>query len=560
MKSIQQLEIKAAELFKNRQYSKVVFEITSETTEEERSAFLCNMLGLSKNANNNKNKDVLISAIKDFKYGYLKEKNTIHAIDALSNFITHNVFLIDLEKNYDFDFTEIFNFYQLSEKYCSNHRPINLAMAMVYRRLNDAKKCVFHFSRVIDTKKFNSIDLCNYGYWRCFDKEWAQSDFYNYGKFVDENLKVIPENLLVEISQEPGQKIRIGFLSADIIEGHSVTYFLKTILSNYDKKKFEIVLLLNEAKEDQLTEYFKSLVDQTINISKLNNVDAINQMRELKLDIIIDLMGYTSYQRLELFKNRIAKKQVIWMGYCNTTGLKNMDYIISDKNLIYSNEEKFYSEKVIYLPKIWNTHCGFDFERKENPPPFTKNKYFTFGSFNNFDKINTDVISTWSKILKKIYNSKLILKTSSKKLATKRLQELFEKDNVLESIKFIDRAEKFKDHLDNYNQIDIALDTFPYNGVTTSFEAIWMGVPVLTMAGYNFNSRCGESINKNLNMEQLIAQDEDDYIQKVVNLTNNIDDYLKIRKSIFLDTMKSPLFNAEDYSKSFFESLRKIVQ
>ena len=87
-----------------------------------------------------------------------------------------------------------------------------------------------------------------------------------------------------------------------------------------------------------------------------------------------------------------------------------------------------------------------------------------------------------------------------------------------------------------------------------------MGVPVIAMAGYNFNSRCGESINKNLNMEQLIAQDEDDYIQKVVDLTNNIDDYLKIRKSLFLDAMKSPLFNTEDYSKSFFESLRKIVQ
>ena len=560
MKAAQKLEIKVAELFKNRQYSKVVFEITSETTEEERSAFLCNLLGLSKNANNKKDKDVLISAIKDFRYGYLKEKNTIHAIDALSNYITHNVFLIDLEKNYNFDFTEIFDFYRISEKYCLNHRPINLAMAMVYRRLNDAKKCIFHFGKVIDTKKFNSIDLCNYGYWRCFDKEWVQLDFYNFGKFVDENLKVIPDNLLVEISQQPGLKIRIGFLSADIIEGHSVTYFLKTILSNYDKKNFEIVLVLNGPKEDQLTEHFKSLVDQTINISKLSNVDAVNQIRELKLDIMIDLMGYTSYQRLELFKNRIAKKQVIWMGYCNTTGLKNMDYIIADKNLIYSNEEKFYSEKVIYLPEIWNTHCGFDFERKENSPPFLKNKYFTFGSFNNFDKINIDVISTWSKILKKIDNSKLILKTSSKKLATKRLEKLFEKENVLESIKFIDRSEKFQEHLDNYTQIDIALDTFPYNGVTTSFEAIWMGVPVLTMTGYNFNSRCGESINKNLNMEKLIAKDEDDYVQKVLNLTNNIDDYLKIRKSIFLNAMKSPLFNKEDYSKSFFESLRKIVQ
>ena len=560
MKTIQKLEIKAAELFKSRQYSKVVFEITSETTEEERSAFLCNLLGLSKNANNNKNKDALISAIKDFRYGYLKEKNTIHAIDALSNFITHNVFLIDLEKNYDFDFTEIFNFYQLSEKYCLNHRPIHLAMAMVYRRLNDAKKLIFHFKRVIESKKFNSVDLCNYGYWQCFDKEWKQSDFLDYGKFLDSNLKVIPQNQLAEISQKSGLKIKIGFLSADILEGHSITYFLKTVLSNYDKNKFEIVLFLNNPKEDQSTENFKNLVDKTINISNLNNVDVLNRSRELKLDIMVDLMGYTSRQRLELFKNRMANKQVIWMGYCNTTGLKNMDYIISDPNLIYSNEKNLYSEKVIYLPKIWNAHCGFDFEREENPPPFVKNKYFTFGSFNNFDKINPEVVSTWSKILKKVNNSKLLLKTSSKRLATKRLKELFKKKDVLESVKFIDRAEKFKDHLGNYNHIDIALDTFPYNGVTTSFEAIWMGVPVLTMAGYNFNSRCGESINKNLNMEQLIAKDEDDYIQKVVSLTNNTEEYINLRKSIFLDAIKSPLFNTEDYSKSFFESLRKIVQ
>ena len=256
-------------------------------------------------------------------------------------------------------------------------------MAMVYRRLNDAKKLIFHFKRVIESKKFNSIDLCNYGYWQCFDKGWKQSDFLDYGKFLDGNLKLIPQNQLAEISQKPGSKIKIGFLSADILEGHSITYFLKSVLSNYDKNKFEIVLFLNNPKEDQSTENFKNLVDKTINISNLNNVDALNRSRELKLDIMIDLMGYTSRQRLELFKNRMAKKQVIWMGYCNTTGLKNMDYIISDPNLIYSNEKNFYSEKVIYLPKIWNTHCGFDFERKENPPPFVKNKYFTFASFNN---------------------------------------------------------------------------------------------------------------------------------------------------------------------------------
>ena len=555
----QKLERETAELFKQKQYSKVIFEITSETKQEERSAFLCNLLGLSRIANNKNNKEFLILAIEDFKFGYLKEKNTIHAIDGLANFITTNIFLIDLVKDYEFDFSEIFNFYKSSENFCINHRAINLAMAMVYRRLNDAKKLIFHFKRVIDSKKFNYVDLCNYGYWRCFDQEWSQSEFYNYGKFLDKNLNVIPQDRLVAISQVSGLKTRIGFLSSDIIEGHSITYFLKTVLLNYDKNKFEVILILNNSKEDKSTENFRNLVDETINISKLSNVDAVNQVRELKLNIIVDLMGYTSTQRIELFKNRMAKTQVIWMGYCNTTGLENMDYIISDPNLIHKDEEKFYSEKVIYLPNIWNTHCGFDFERKENPPPFVNNKYFTFGSFNNFDKINPEVVSTWSKILKKVNNSKLLLKTSSKRLATKRLEELFKKEDVLESVKFIDRAEKFNDHLDNYNFIDIALDTFPYNGVTTSFEAIWMGVPVLTMSGYNFNSRCGESINKNLNMEQLIAKDEDDYIQKIVNLTNNTDEYINLRKSVFLDAIKSPLFNIEDYSKSFFESLRKIV-
>ena len=559
MGSIQKLELKAAELFKSRQYSKVVFEITSETSEEERSAFLCNLLGLSKNANNNKNKDVLISAIADFKFGYLKEKNTIHAIDALANFITHNVFLIDLEKNYEFDFTEIFDFYKSSEEFCLNHRPTNLAMAMVYRRLNDAKKLIFHFDRIIKSKNFTAKDLCSYGYWRCFDKEWSQSDFYNHGKFLDENLKSISEDQLVEITQKTGLKMRIGFFSADIIDGHSITYFLKTIISNYDKKKFEIVLVLNNTKEDKLTENFKNLVDETINISKLNNIDSVNRVRELKLDILIDLMGYTSFQRIELFKSRMAKKQALWMGYCNTTGLQNMDYIISDKNLIRSDEEKFYSEKVTYLPKIWNTHCGFDFERKENPPPLVKNNYITFGSFNNPAKISKNVILCWSKILKEIKNSKLIIKCSNDKKKLDRIEGLMKKNGVLDSVIFHKRLEDKKDHLDLYNKIDIALDTFPYNGVTTSFEAIWMGVPVLTMAGYNFNSRCGESINKNLNMEQLIAKNEEDYVSKAVNLSNNHNDYIHQRKMVFSNALKSPLFDRKGYAKSFFETLEVIA-
>ena len=140
------------------------------------------------------------------------------------------------------------------------------------------------------------------------------------------------------------------------------------------------------------------------------------------------------------------------------------------------------------------------------------------------------------------------------------MKKLIKKNGVLDSVIFHKRFDNKKDHLNLYKKIDIALDTFPYNGVTTSFEAIWMGVPVLTMAGYNFNSRCGESINKNLNMEYLIAKDEKEYVSKAVDLSNDKDKFINLRKSIFLNAIKSPLFNGKKFSENFFNSLKEIIK
>ena len=432
-------------------------------------------------------------------------------------------------------------------------------MSTVYSRLSDYKGMIFHLEKIIKSKDFIIQDLCNYGYWRCFDKSWTQQDFLKHGKFLNDNLKEYPQEKLVKLTHSKNKKIKVGFLSADIKEAHSITYFLRTILSNYNKKKFEIILFTNQIKEDQTSEELISLVDKTINVGRFNDLKALNTIREFNLDIMIDVMGYTSKNRIGLFKNRIAKKQVIWMGYCNTTGLKNMDYIISDPNLISQREEKFYAEKVKYLPEIWNCHVGFDFERKENPPPFLKNNYITFGSFNNPAKINENVVDCWSKILKNTKNSKLILKCSNDKQKFTRIKKLIKEKGLLKSVIFHKKFEDTKDHLNLYNKIDIALDTFPYNGVTTSFEAIWMGVPVLTMAGYNFNSRCGESINKNLNLEYLIAKDEEEYISKATNLSNNKKFFFELRKFIYVEGLKSPLFDQKKFSKSFFKALEEIA-
>ena len=559
MVSIQNLEFELEALLREKKYSEIIFEITTKTKEEERNAGLFVLLGISRISLNKKNKDQVQLAVDDFKKGYLKEKTSENSLNALVNFILASVILSDFE-NTDVDFDEIKNFYKELPKIHQAKRAINIAMTSICSKFVDHEVMLLHLEKVIKSGDFISNDLCNYGYWRCFDKNWSQREFFEYGKFVEKNLPEYPQDQIAKLSKKKNNKINLGILSADLKNGHSITFFLKTILSNYNKDEIEIYLFSNQINANAISKEISDLVFKTIDISKLSNLNALNKIREENLDIIIDVMGYTSRNRIGLFKNRVAKKQVLWMGYCNTTGLKNMDYIIADPNLIYKDEKNYYAEQVLYLPEIWNTHCGFDFERKENPPPLLKNNYITFGSFNNPAKINKNVIFCWSKILKEIENSKLIIKCSNDKKKLDRIESLMEKNGVLDSVIFHKRFEDKKDHLNLYNEVDIALDTFPYNGVTTSFEAIWMGVPVITMAGYNFNSRCGESINKNLNMEQLIAKNEDDYVSKAVSLSTDRDKFLNIRKSIFLDAIDSPLFNKKRFAENFFNSLREIIK
>jgi len=558
MVEIQNLEFELQNLFKEKKYSEIIFEITSKTKEEDRNAGLFVLLGISRMSLGKKDKNQVSLAVSDFKKGYLKEKESVNGLNALTNFVISSSILSDFTDS-EVDFEEIKNFYKSSPKPFNDQRPINIAMSTVYSRLSDYKGMLFHLEKVIKSGDFIPYDLCNYGYWRCFDKNWKQSDFFEYGKFVEKNLAEYPQNQIVKLSNTKNKKINLGILSADLKSDHSIAFFLKTILSNYNKDDVEIYLFSNQIKIDSISTEITSLVHKTIDISKLNDLNALNKIRQFNLDIMIDVMGYTSRNRIGLFKNRVAKKQVLWMGYCNTSGLKNMDYIIADRNLIYENEKDLYSEQVIYLPEIWNTHCGFHFERIETPPPLIKNNYITFGSFNNPAKINENVIDCWSNILKKVKDSKLIIKCSDDKKKFDRIENLMEKKGVLDSVIFHKRLENKKDHLNLYNEIDIALDTFPYNGVTTSFEAIWMGVPVLTMAGYNFNSRCGESINKNLKMEQLIAKNEEEYVSTAVNLSSDREKFMNLRKYIFQDALKTPLFNQENFSKFLFKALEEII-
>ena len=274
---------------------------------------------------------------------------------------------------------------------------------------------------------------------------------------------------------------------------------------------------------------------------------------------MFDLVGYTNSKRLEIFNSRVAPIQISWLAYCNTTGFNTVDYILSDENLIYENEHNLYSEKVIKLPNIWNAHSGFNYERKFNELKALNQNTFTFGSLNSFMKISDETIDAWSSILTEVDNSNLILK-SSNYCNDELIMNKFKSNAVADKVTILDKFRflKHKDHINLYKEIDLCLDTFPYNGVTTTFEALWMNVPVIVLKGNNFISRCGESIIKNSKNNLLIGKDIDDYIAKAIFFAKDLEKLNILRKSLYDNVLSSELFNTKKFSKNFNDKLLAI--
>ena len=558
-------KINIQKLFQEKRYSEIILLLDYKIPENQKNSGLLNLLGVSRILKGKPSKEELLNAINDFKKAFLKEIRTQNSLEAFKNFINVSVDLYNYEnstknhqKAYKF-FKEILNIYDQDKDYFSKDEFLLLSLIRIYTRLINLDKVREIYGELIKNKFYKPHTICSLIYNNCFVNNWKQEDFLKYGRLLSKNLQIYENEKLKPINKNKNKKIKIGFLSSDIKSKHSIIYFLKTITDNYNKDKFEIYLYSNNRKssEDETIRSIKSSINKNYDIFGLNNIDLINLIRSDKIDIFIDLMGVTSDQRVEILKNRAAPIQIVWCGFCNTTGIEEVDYIISDPNLIYDSELNLYQEKIIFMPKIWNCHSGIEIERTFNESPFLKNNTITFGSFNNFSKINTPVIETWSRILKEVKNSKLILKSSLPRV-TDLLSDKFQNKGVLDSIEFINTLPNFEDHMLLYKKIDIALDTFPYNGVTTSFEAIWMGTPVITMKGYNFNSRCGESINKNLNMEHLIAENEMEYIAIAKEFSENKDKLLNVRKEIFDQAISSPLFDTKSFSNDFLKSLEVI--
>jgi protein O-GlcNAc transferase len=550
----QETKKKFTNLLKSKQYSKLESEIRAIGNIDEQNPILIMFYASSKALNPMSKTDDLIEASRLFEKVYLIKKSSNHDTPSNLEPLLNMIFLSFKTKIYR-------NVLPLAlealEKNKNNEKLLQ-GLAIINGRLANIKESVKYYKLLFQINKNRIISripfLTSLNYVSDESQEYYLKKCFEYTKILESDL----------ISEEPktilnkNKKIKIAFLSSDLRK-HSVSFFLKDLFLNIDKNLFEVIALsnLNKNKEDSTSEILKNSINQWHIIFDRSDGEVINLIKFLGVDILIDLNGLTKGNRINVIKNRCAPVQICWLGYNNSTGLKNIDYLIADHNVIKKNEEGSYAEKILYLPKIWNAHSL----PTELPPIKKDGLIFSYGSFNNFKKISDDTVEVWSKIIERS-NSQIYLKNPQENVS------LDLKENILK--KFIDRGVQKKkvifldtknntyDHLNLYNKIDLALDTFPYPGVTTSFEAVLMGVPVLTMKGYNFNSRCGESININLQMENFIAKNKDEYFKKAISLQNKSDYLKEIRFTLRHKALTSPLFDGESFAKDFAEILKKI--
>ncbi|MFZ3046578.1 MAG: FkbM family methyltransferase [Desulfatirhabdiaceae bacterium] len=321
------------------------------------------------------------------------------------------------------------------------------------------------------------------------------------------------------------RRIRVGYVSPDF-RGHSVAFFIHPLIQGHNREQIEVYCYADVAKPDEVTQVMMANTDHWRNIHRMSDDQVFQSIQKDQIDILVDLTGHSGNNRMKLFARKPAPVQVAYLGYPNTTGLRTMDYRITDATADPPGiTDRYYTEDLIRLAGGFLCYHPSQGSPDISDTPCLKNGYITFGSFNNRAKINSKVIALWSDLLKQVDNSRLILKSSisSDQDTKKQLLSLFVQNGIDASRIEILPYLPFSEHLKQYHRVDIALDTFPYNGTTTTCEALWMGVPVIVLAGNTHASRVGVSILGQLAFHEGIATSEDDYIQKAVMLASDTD-------------------------------------
>jgi predicted O-linked N-acetylglucosamine transferase (SPINDLY family) len=346
-----------------------------------------------------------------------------------------------------------------------------------------------------------------------------------------------------------GDKIRVGYVSPDF-KDHPVAWFIEPLLRNHDGASFEVTCYSDVARPDAVTARFEKLPARWRPIAGVSDEEFAARVRADAIDVLVDLAGHTANNRLGAFARRPAPVQITYLGYPNTTGLPRacMRYRITDALADPPGAtEGLHTEELIRLPETFLCYGPPTDAPPVAPPPSAVGRPITFGSFNAFAKVNPDVIRLWSRVLSAVPGSRLVLKTKSLNDQAVRAAVLarFAAHGVgAERLAILPTDPTVAQHLARYTEIDVALDPFPYHGTTTTCEALWMGVPVVTLAGRTHASRVGVSLVNSIGLASLVATDEESYVRLAAGLAGDATRLTTLRGSLRGDMSRSALTDA----------------
>ena len=362
--------------------------------------------------------------------------------------------------------------------------------------------------------------------------------------------------------KNPERRLKVGYISPDF-RTHSVAYFIEPILAHHDET-FEIYCYSAVNRPDETTKRIERLVTHWVSIIGKSDEEVATRIRDDRIDILVDLAGHTAKNRLLLFAHKPAPIQVTYLGYPNTTGLPTMDYRLTDDYADPSGKtEKLHTEKLIRLSSTaWCYRPPKKIPEVKEYPAKAKG-IVTFGSFNASYKLNDKVYELWAKILSRVKDSRLLLKSTNfadeglkAQITENFLKQGIEQDRII----LQGKVASHKAHMGYYHKIDIALDSFPYHGTTTTCEALYMGVPVVSLEGEDHRSRVGVSLLNQVKLQRLIAKTEEEYIEIACSLASDLEALGKLRKSLRPCMEKSPLMDETKFTHGLEKTYREMWQ
>jgi len=353
------------------------------------------------------------------------------------------------------------------------------------------------------------------------------------------------------------RRLRVGYLSADFRD-HVVARFILPLLANHDHRALEVFAYAQVSAPDTVTQRLRAHTDAWRSLVGLTDTQAAELIRQDRIDILVDLGGHTGGNRLLVFAHKPAPVQVTYLGYPNTTGLSTMDYRLTDAYADPPGQtELYHSEQLFRL-----SPCAWCFPPLESPPVTVRQEGpITFGCFNNFAKVTQPMLKLWGRVLWAVPESRLLLKSLALGCLSVRqkVQQQFAAWGIdCRRLDLHGQEDGYDRHLALYGRMDIALDTFPYHGTTTTCEAIWMGVPVVSLAGSSHVSRVGVSLLNNIGLPELVADSEEQYLQIAVNLANDLPRLQQLRSTLRPRMQASPLMDAPRFARNIEAAYRQM--